>query len=149
MFETSGIVSTTLTKYCIDANILIYTLNNEHPAVEFMDEVENSDCDVIYSTIVEAELFSLPTATSDDEKKVRALLDLGEIIEVRSSIALKAGELRKISNSKHNKKMKLPDAIIAATALEYDAVLVTRNYDDFKHLLDHGLKIYNPYKTTV
>src|SRR5688572_7292084 len=34
---------------------------------------------------------------------------------------------------RQQKKMTLADAIIAATALEYDVPLVTRNEGDFKH----------------
>ena len=37
------------------------------------------------------------------------------------------------------------DAIIAATALEYDLTLVTRNVDDFKHV--ENLKLVNPFAT--
>lgn len=40
------------------------------------------------------------------------------------------------------KRIKLPDAIIAATAMEYSAVLVTRNTKDFTSL---GLKTFNPF----
>ncbi len=35
------------------------------------------------------------------------------------------------------------DAIIAATALEYDLTLVTRNVDDFKQV--ESLKLVNPF----
>ena len=40
-------------------------------------------------------------------------------------------------------KIKLPDAIIAATALTENFILVTRNIDDFKHL--SGLGLLNPW----
>ena len=39
--------------------------------------------------------------------------------------------------------MKLGDAIIAATALEYGVPLVTRNEGDFKHIT--GLQVINPF----
>jgi predicted nucleic acid-binding protein len=39
--------------------------------------------------------------------------------------------------------MKLPDAIIAATALVYDLTLITRNTSDFKNM--EGLKVINPF----
>jgi predicted nucleic acid-binding protein len=39
-------------------------------------------------------------------------------------------------------RIKLPDAIIAATALQYSAILVTRNTKDFKAL---ALETYNPF----
>lgn len=45
---------------------------------------------------------------------------------------------------RQQKKMKLGDAIIAATALEFGLPLVTRNVDDFKHVA--GLEIINPFE---
>jgi len=40
--------------------------------------------------------------------------------------------------------MKLPDAIIAATAILYSLTLITRNTADFKDII--GLKIVNPFE---
>jgi hypothetical protein len=40
--------------------------------------------------------------------------------------------------------LKLPDAVIAATALFYGWMLVTRNTKDFESIT--CLKIYNPFK---
>jgi len=40
-------------------------------------------------------------------------------------------------------KMKLPDAIIAATALEYDLALLSRNLSDFEKI--NHLEVYNPH----
>ena len=40
-------------------------------------------------------------------------------------------------------KIKLPDAIIAATALVYDLILFSRNTADFKNIQE--LKVINPY----
>ncbi len=42
------------------------------------------------------------------------------------------------------KKIKTPDAIIAATALAYGYTIITNNEKDFKGIT--GLKIINPYK---
>ena len=40
--------------------------------------------------------------------------------------------------------IKLPDAVIAATALLHDLTLVTRNVKDFEKV--DGLRIYNPFE---
>jgi predicted nucleic acid-binding protein len=40
-------------------------------------------------------------------------------------------------------RVKTPDAIIAATAMEVGAVLVTRNESDFKKV--DGLQVINPW----
>lgn len=41
-------------------------------------------------------------------------------------------------------KIKLPDAIIAATALANNKILVTRNVDDFMKV--KSLEIFNPFE---
>ena len=43
---------------------------------------------------------------------------------------------------KRNKAMKLPDAIIAATAIKNSWILVTRNESDFRNI---NLDVYNPF----
>ncbi len=101
--------------------------------------------EVFYSTIVEAELFSFHELTKEQKTKIRAILNLGEIIDVDSKVALKAAELRSISRKNYQRKLKLPDAIVAATAVLCSAVLITRNVEDFNHLIDHSLHIWNPF----
>lgn len=45
---------------------------------------------------------------------------------------------------RRSSKIKLPDAVIAATSLNDDLILVTRNDKDFRNVQD--LEIYNPFK---
>ena len=45
-----------------------------------------------------------------------------------------------------NHKIKLPDAIIAATALVHNFNLATRNIKDFKKI--DGLELVNPFEMT-
>jgi hypothetical protein len=59
------------------------------------------------------------------------------VIELEQVIKLKTAEIRKIYN------IKLPDAIIAATAVVYELVLITRNEKDFMQI--KGLNIINPF----
>ena len=51
--------------------------------------------------------------------------------------------LRRAAALRRQRRMKLGDSIIAATALEIGAKLVTRNVDDFKHIA--GLEIADPF----
>ena len=44
-------------------------------------------------------------------------------------------------------KIKLPDAIIAASAIVYNFTLLTRNIDDFKRI--DGLNLLNPWNPEV
>ncbi|MCL2073638.1 MAG: type II toxin-antitoxin system VapC family toxin [Marinilabiliaceae bacterium] len=47
-------------------------------------------------------------------------------------------------NIRRNKKIKTPDAIIAATAVAHGYIFITNNEKDFANI--RGLKIINPYK---
>ena len=47
-------------------------------------------------------------------------------------------------NIRRNKKVKTPDAIIAATAMAHGYTLITNNEKDFTNIT--GLKIINPHK---
>jgi len=132
-------------RYVVDTNIVVYTLKGVENAIEFMAKLEENDVEVYYSTIVEAELFSFHELTEEQKIKIRGILDFGEIIDVNSEIALKAAELRALSKKDYQHNIKLPDAIVAATAFVYSSVLVTRNVGDFEHLLSKGLQILNPF----
>ena len=44
---------------------------------------------------------------------------------------------------RQSRRIKLGDALIAATALLYELLLMTRNVDDFKRV--SGLRIINPF----
>lgn len=134
-----------MNKYVVDTNIVIATMQGIPEAVDFMEAIESTESEVLYSVIVEAELFSSPLLTEDDKTDLRKLLSMGDIIDVDSETALKAAELRALSRRLYHRKMKLPDALVAATALMTSATLVTRNVEDFKHLQRHGLRIHNPF----
>ncbi|HHV19158.1 MAG TPA: type II toxin-antitoxin system VapC family toxin [Thermoanaerobacterales bacterium] len=134
-------------RYLVDTNIVIYTLKGVEKIVKVMEKLENNTNKVYYSTIVEAELFSFHELTREQRIKIRGILDIGEIIDVDSEVALKAAELRSLSRKIYKRKLKLPDAIVAATAFLCSAVLVTRNVEDFNHLCNHGLHIWNPLET--
>ena len=63
------------------------------------------------------------------------------IAAVNEDVADRAIEIRQ------GKKIKLPDAVIAATALLNNLTLATRNVDDFKDV--EGLLIHNPFKKNL
>ncbi|GAB3925424.1 hypothetical protein GCM10028804_27390 [Larkinella terrae] len=71
-------------------------------------------------------------------KRLQAFLDMGSIYYVNRIVALQTIAIRK----KH--KIKLPDAIIAATAMVHNFTLLTRNTSDFKKI--EGLLIANPHE---
>lgn len=75
--------------------------------------------------------------TAKDEKQIRAFLLSFSTLPVIAEVAERAFVLRR------QRKIKLPDAIIQATAQEEDRLLITRNTRDFPGQ-DADIRI--PYK---
>ena len=99
--------------FIADTNILIYTLEG-HPGVKAILPYFFA-----VSVISEIELLG-KTGISDLEKEIiNELLNDCQVIELNSVIKERAISL------KQKQKIRLPDAIIAATAIEYSLPLVT------------------------
>jgi predicted nucleic acid-binding protein len=66
-----------------------------------------------------------------------------EFINTSDVFALEELVIRKAIEIRKKHKTKLPDAIIAATALVNELTIITRNTKDFKKI--EGLEVFNPY----
>lgn len=125
-------------KYLWDTNTAIYFLQQQFPpdAEKFIDDLLKDEQPVI-SAITEIELLCWKTATEKDLEVLHNFITDALVIELEQPIKLKTADIRKTH------KIKLPDAIIAATALVYDLTLLSRNVSDFSNI--SGIKIINPW----
>lgn len=89
------------------------------------------------SVITEIELRCWKT-DSATEQKVKEFINDSIVLAIDPEIINHCVNLRKA------RKIKTPDAIIAATALAYSYTLITNNVKDFANI--KGLKILNPYQ---
>jgi len=123
--------------YLFDSNILIYHLNGElnsqGRALLKLGLLGNET----YSIISKIEVlgFQQPSAV---ELQARQLFSSLTEISLTSEITDQTIALRKLY------KIKLPDAIIAATAIIQSLQLVTRNSIDFARIT--GLSMMNPFE---
>ena len=133
-----------MNRYLIDTNILIYASKADEKAITFMRQLFNDKTKVfLCSVITEAELFS-KTTNNEVKGKMKALLNEAIIIEINSDIARKAGGIR-ASGEDNGYKIKLPDALIVATAIIENATLVTHNPVDFLKINEfENLNILDP-----
>ena len=126
-------------KYLWDTNTAIYYLQQQFPpnAEKFIDDILLISIPVI-SAITEIELLCWKTSSEKDLQVLHGFISDCKVIELESPIKYQTAEIRK----EHH--IKLPDAIIAATALIFKLDLVTRNVKDFKNI--NELKIINPFE---
>ncbi|RCW41371.1 MULTISPECIES: type II toxin-antitoxin system VapC family toxin [unclassified Halanaerobium] len=124
--------------YLLDTNILIYYFNNNIPEYSFEDITNILKNDFNISIITKMEFLGFPRHTPVSFKKSQEFLLNSSIYNINDKIADKTISLRR------EYKIKLPDAIIAATALGNGFTLVTRNENDFINI--KNIKLYNPFK---
>lgn len=121
-------------KYLIDTNVLIDAqMNNLSEAgLKFMTEIINEDFTVSFITYIE--FLGYKNATPEMEE----FISLANVLQINKEIIQSCINLRK------SKVIKLPDAIIAATAITHSLQLISRNSDDFKNI--EGLKLIDPWE---
>ncbi|CCI35582.1 MAG: type II toxin-antitoxin system VapC family toxin [Microcystis sp.] len=124
-------------KYVYDTNIFIYYLADDDIVTSFFSQAFLSLHQIFISPIVRIELLSFPTLSKEEEQIIEDLLSQFELIPILREIEYLTIQL------KRQYKIKIPDAIIAATTLSQNGCLVTRNVDDFKGI--SGLNIKNPF----
>lgn len=119
--------------HLLNSNILIYA---GQPGNEFLDAWLTAE-GTRMSAISIPEVLGFTGLSADDETVFEAWFARLFVQAVTEPILRRAAALRR------QRRMKLGDSIIAATALVIGAKLVTRNVDDFKHIA--GLEIVNPF----
>ena len=126
-------------KYLWDTNIAIFYLQQQFTtsAEKFIDNLLKEE-QLAISAITEIELLCWKTASENDIEVLHNFINDAQVIELEQAIKIKTAEIRKAH------RIKLPDAIIAATALVHGLTLISRNTEDFKNIT--GLSILNPWE---
>ena len=99
--------------FVADTNALIYLLNGNSCMLPFLNK------SLAFSVISEMELLSFSGITEEEENNIKALLNECEEISLLKDVKEKAIELRR------KYKTKLPDAIVAASAIVNNLPLIT------------------------
>ncbi len=124
-------------KFLLDTNVAVYFLKNSLPenGKSFLLSAIPAN-KVEISFITKIELLAYPSITSAEETAAQTFLSFFNIITIDASIVDKTITIRKEA------KIKLPDAIIAATALVNNLHLLSSNVHNFSKVED--LTIINP-----
>jgi predicted nucleic acid-binding protein len=121
----------------IDTNPLIYLLSGAAEPAVLRTIEEAIRHGALFSVITRIEIMGWPGHTVDSRNAAAALLDQMEAIELTRNVAGVAIEIRS------RIAIKLPDAIIAASALTERLPLMTRNTADFSRI--PGLALIDPF----
>jgi tRNA(fMet)-specific endonuclease VapC len=105
-------------RYFLDTNTIVQLLSGNPSVLEIVYNAEY----IATSVICEIEFFSFADLTEEDRVLFGEFARKIEIIDLcSSSIALK----ERIYNLRSKKKLKLPDAIVAASAAVNECILLT------------------------
>ncbi len=123
-------------QYLIDTNILIYHTKGEPKCLRFFEKLILQGM-INISIITKIEFLGWGKHTAKGIARCKRLIENMNIFPVDEDVANRTIEIRQ------EIKIKLPDAVIAATALLNNLTLSTRNVNDFNAV--ERLSIYNPF----
>ena len=123
-------------QYLIDTNAVIDYLGNKLPtsSMDFMNTVVDAGPNV--SVVTKIEVLGFNTI-NEHHKILTNFMNDATVLDLSDNVVEVCIDIRK------KYKTKLPNAIIAATALVYDLVILSRNISDFKNI--NGLKVVDPH----
>jgi tRNA(fMet)-specific endonuclease VapC len=124
-------------RFLIDTNIAIYFLDgNLTPSgIVFLQPLINQEINI--SVITKIELLGWNFPNSNKSEIHNEFVDQSNVFPLDDEIVEKTIEIRRTY------KIKLPDAIITATAIVFDLTLISRNDKDFTQIPE--LKYINPF----
>ncbi len=124
-------------QYLIDTNVVSDYLSASLPpsSTQFMDEI--IDAIPTLSIVSQIELLCWQTH-AETETKVLAFLNDCSILNIDNRVVAMCVQIRK------GNRIKMPDAIIAATAIASNLTLLTNDEKDFQRIA--GLRFINPWK---
>jgi predicted nucleic acid-binding protein len=124
-------------RYLLDTNIFIYYFNGETVVQPIVEDIIAGNATGFYCPVSWVELLCYPALTEAEAKQIRAFLRSLTCVALTESILDRTAQIRR------DHRTALPDAMIAACALEIKSTLVTRNMQDFQQI--NGLSVINPF----
>ena len=123
--------------YLIDTNIVskYFSASFSETAMQLLDKA--FDAIPNFSVITQIELLCWKIG-DDIEQNVRDFINDSVVLDISPEVIENCVSIRK------GKKIKTPDAIIAATALAHSFTLISNNEKDFSNI--RGLTVINPEK---
>lgn len=123
--------------HLLDSNIVIYATKPELSLLGKFLAPKN----LAVSIVSFVEVLGFHRITEQDKIELETFFKATQIFSISSDIANKAVELRQ------SRKISLGDALITATAIVEECVLVTKNIKDFKWI--EKLNLIDPFEPEI
>jgi predicted nucleic acid-binding protein len=124
-------------RWLLDSNVLIDALAGLPHGIRVLQEArKRSGISIIYSVISRIEVLGFPKLSPQEETAVRRLLNEFEEVAITNAVIERTIQIRKLVN------IKIPDALVAASADTVQAIVITRNTGDFQRV--PGLTVVHP-----
>ena len=124
-------------RYLLDSNAVIDYIAGlySEKSVQWINQLIDEEINV--SVITKIEVLSFDPDKDDNYPILVDFFEASNLFELTDDVVRKTIQIRQ------KQKIKLPDAVIASTALVKGLILVSRNTKDFKSISD--LEVVNPY----
>ncbi len=126
-----------MNRFLLDTNIFIYYFNGESVVQSIFVDILANKATGFYCPLTWTELLCYASLSESEANQIRAFLRKLTCVLLTEAILDCAARLRR------DYRIKLPDALIAACAIEENCTLVTRNVEDFNRI--NGLNLFNPF----
>jgi hypothetical protein len=120
----------------VDTNILLYLLEGRPAVAKLLDRFDRSGQPLRISVVTRIEVLGHPRVQGPLDVAVRGFLDRFILVPLSEAVVERTIEIRRAS------RLKLPDAIIAATAREAGELLLTHDRRGFSRV--PGLRVFDP-----
>lgn len=127
-------------KYLLDSNVVIDYMAELYPrkTLTWLNKIINQE--IIASVITKIEVLSYDPDKDDNYGILVEFFNAANIIDLSDDVVAKTIEIRQ------KNRIKLPDAVIAASSIVNNLILITRNVRDFQKIDD--LILINPMDLT-
>jgi predicted nucleic acid-binding protein len=117
-------------RFLLDASVLIGYLNHKVDLFTFFGA--KGECDIFTTVVSEIETLAKPGMTNEEETEARTVLRRFKRVEITDAIRDISIQIRR------TKKLLLPDALIAASAIALNAIVLSND----PHLRDYQMDGY-------
>ena len=122
--------------YLLDTNATIDFLDNSlsPTAMQSLGNIIDEQSNI--SIVSKMEALGFNFESQEEQNIMEAFINGSNVLDINNEVVNRTIAIRK------SKKISLPDAIIAATAINYNLILVTSNKADFTNIT--GLQVLDP-----